>query len=79
MRVVMWEKWLDHHLDLFNTHDIGSMWYTGIQHNQRSFGIFDTELGWHPIVTPRMTGREAPTAWPNIDQVINGEFFSDDG
>ena len=72
-------KWLDHHFDLFNTHDIGSMWYTGIMHNQRSFGIFDTELGWHPIVTPRLTGREAPTVWPNIDQVINGEFFSDDG
>ncbi len=73
------ERWLDHHFDLFNTRDIGSMWYTGIMHNQRSFGIFNSELGWHPIVTPRLTGLDAPTVWPHIDQVINGEFFSDDG
>ena len=73
------EKWLDHHFELFNSHDIGSMWYTGIMHNQRSFGIFNTELGWHPIVTPRLTGREVPTVWPNVDQMINGEFFSNDG
>ncbi len=73
------EKWLDYHFDLFNTHDIGSMWYTGIMHNQRSFGIFNSELGWHPIVTPRLTGREVPTAWPPIDQMINGEFFPGEG
>ena len=73
------ESWLDFHLDLFENHDIGSMWYTGIQYNQRSFGIFDSELGWHPIVTPRLTGQDIPTAWPPIDQVINGEFFSNDG
>ena len=73
------EKWLDHHFDLFNTHDIGSMWYTGIMHNQRSFGIFNSELGWHSIVTPRLTGREVPTVWPNIDQMINGEFFPGEG
>ena len=73
------EKWLDHHFDLFNTHDIGSMWYTGIMHNQRSFGIFNSELGWHPIVTPRLTGREVPTVWPNVDQMINGEFFPGEG
>ena len=69
------ERWLDHHFDLFNTHDIGSMWYTGIMHNQRSFGIFNSELGWHPIVTPRLTGRDAPTVWPHIDQAWVSTFI----
>ena len=32
-------KWLDHHVDLFDAHNIGSMWYTEIQNNQRAFGI----------------------------------------
>jgi hypothetical protein len=73
------ERWLDHHFELFNTHDFGNMWYAGIQHNQRSFAIFDTELGWNPIVTPRLTGQAVPTTWPNLDQVINGEFFENQG
>ena len=32
------DRWLRYHLDLFAANDIGSMWYTGIQHNQRGFG-----------------------------------------
>ena len=70
-------RWLDHHLDLFNTHDIGNMWYTGMQNNQRTFGIFDSELGWNQTVLDRLTGIR-PTELPKVSQVINGEFFQPD-
>jgi len=72
------DRWLRYHLDLFAANDIGSMWYTGIQHNQRGFGIFDTEMGWTKQVLDRLTGRR-PASWPSFNQVINGEFFTTDG
>ena len=70
-------KWLDHHVDLFDTHNIGSMWYTGIQNNQRAFGIFNSETGWNQIVLDKLTGVK-PSVLPKISQVINGEFFKPD-
>jgi hypothetical protein len=70
-------KWLDHHIDLFDTHNIGSMWYTGIQNNQRAFGIFNSETGWNQPVLDKLTGVK-PTVLPKISQVINGEFFEPD-
>jgi hypothetical protein len=71
------EKWLAHHMDLFETHNIGSMWYTGMQNNQRAFGIFDSELGWNQTVLDKLTG-VTPNGLPKISQVINGEFFRPD-
>ncbi len=71
------DKWLDHHFDLFDAHNIGSMWYTGMQNNQRTFGIFDSELGWKQTVFDKLTGVK-PTVLPKISQVINGEFFRPD-
>ena len=70
-------KWLDHHLALFAANDIGNMWYTGIQNNQRSFGIFNSETGWNQVVLNKLTGVE-PVKIPKISQVINGEFFKPD-
>ena len=70
-------KWLDHHIDLFSHHNIGNMWYTGMQNNQRSFAIFDSELGWNQTVLNRLTG-VTPPSLPQISQVINGEFFNPD-
>tara|TARA_B100000427_G_C15499518_1_gene591369 strand:- start:338 stop:1903 length:1566 start_codon:yes stop_codon:yes gene_type:complete len=69
--------WLDHHVDLFAAHNIGSMWYTGIQNNQRAFGIFNSETGWNQVVLDKLTGVK-PTVSPKISQVINGEFFRPD-
>lgn len=70
-------KWLDHHVDLFDAHNIGSMWYTGIQNNQRAFGIFNSETGWNQTVLDKLTGVK-PAVSPKISQVINGEFFKPD-
>jgi hypothetical protein len=70
-------RWLDHHLSLFAANNIGSMWYTGIQNNQRSFGIFNSETGWNQVVLNKLTGVK-PTKIPKISQVINGEFFKPD-
>jgi len=70
-------KWLDHHMDLFGNYNIGNMWYTGLQNNQRSFGIFDSELGWNQTVLNKLTGA-TPTEIPKISQVINSEFFNPD-
>jgi len=70
-------KWLDHHIDLFDAHSIGSMWYTGLQNNQRTFGIFNSETGWNQTVLDKLTGVR-PTVVPKISQVINGEFFNPD-
>jgi len=70
-------RWLDHHFDLFNTHNIGNMWYTGMQNNQRTYAIFNSELGWNQTVLDKLTG-VTPTELPKISQVINGEFFKPD-
>ncbi|MCP4856884.1 MAG: glycoside hydrolase family 5 protein [Fuerstiella sp.] len=70
-------KWLDHHVDLFRRHNIGNMWYTGLQNNQRTFGILDSELGWNQTVLDKLTG-VTPSSLPKISQVINGEFFKPD-
>lgn len=70
-------KWLGHHIKLFDAHNIGSMWYTGIQNNQRAFGICNSETGWNQAVLDKLTGVK-PTAFPKISQVINGEFFKPD-
>ncbi len=70
-------KWLDHHIDLFDIYNIGSMWYTGIQNNQRTFGIFNSETGWNKTVLNKLTGVKAAVL-PKISQVINGEFFKPD-
>jgi len=70
-------KWLDHHLELFDDHGIGSMWYTGIQNNQRAFGIFNSETGWNWKVLGKLTGVK-PTKSVKVSQVINGEFFRPD-
>jgi len=70
-------KWLDHHFDLFDTYNIGNVWYTGVQNNQRSFAIFNTELGWNQTVLDKLTGVK-PTTLPKMSQVINGEFFEPD-
>ena len=70
-------KWLDHHIDLFEVHNIGRMWYTGIQNNQRTFGIFNSETGWNKTVLNKLTGAKAGE-YPKISQVINGEFFKPD-
>jgi len=71
------DKWLSYHFDLFNAHNIGSMWYTGMQNNQRTFGLYDSELGWNQAVLDKLTGVK-PTVLPKISQVINGEFFPPD-
>ena len=70
-------KWLGYHVHLFDTHNIGSMWYTGIQNNQRTFGIFNSETGWNKTVLGKLTGVK-PAVLPKISQVINGEFFKPD-
>ena len=70
-------QWLDYHMSNFTTYKLGNMWYTGIQNNQRSFGIFDSELGWNQTVLDKLTGAK-PSVLPSISQVINGEFFAPD-
>lgn len=60
-------------MNLFDTYNIGNMWYVGIQNNQRAFAIFDSETGWNNVVLDKLTGVQ-PTKWPSINQVINGEF-----
>jgi len=71
------EKWADYTMNLFKTHDIGNVWYTGIVDNQYAWSIFDTEYGWNPIILEKLTGAKV-TSWPAINQAINGEFLSVD-
>lgn len=67
-------KWFDHHMSLFKKHNIGNMWYTGVQNNQRTFGLFNSEFGWNQFALDKLTGAK-PTTFPKINQVVNGEFF----
>ena len=60
--------------DYFREHNIGSTWYTGIQNNQRAFGIFDTETGWNNSVVEAITQQPAPTSWPSTNQFVGSEF-----
>lgn len=69
------ETWLDYTVSIFEEHNIGSMWYTGIQNNQRAFGIFNSELGWNQIVLDKLTGI-SPGAVPSTSQIIDAEFLS---
>jgi len=69
------QTWLNYTVDLFEEHNIGSMWYTGIQNNQRAFGIFDSELGWNQVVLDKLTG-VAPGLVPSTSQIIDSEFIS---
>lgn len=69
--------WLDYHMDQFRMYNIGSMWYTGIQNNQRQFAIFNSELGWNQPVLDKLTG-VVPASIPNTPQLLNGEFFRPD-
>ncbi len=55
------EKWMAHNLDLMNSYNIGNLWYTGMQHNQRAFAIFNAETGWSQVVLTNLTGGVAPT------------------
>lgn len=70
-------KWFDHHMDLFKEYNIGNMWYTGIQNNQRTFGIFNSEFGWNQLALDKLTG-VTPKSFPKTNQVVNGEFFKPD-
>ena len=70
-------KWFDHHLVLFKKYNIGNMWYTGIQNNQRTFGLFDSEFGWNHFALDKLTGVK-PKSFPKTNQVVNGEFFTPD-
>ena len=67
-------KWLDYHMENFKKYDIGNMWYTGIQNNQRSFGIFDSEFGWNQNILDKLTGVK-PTSLPKTSQTIDSEFL----
>lgn len=68
-------KWLDLHMSLFEEHNIGSMWYTGVQNNQRAFGIFNSETGWNQVVLDYLTGVKS-TVIPPTSQIIDSEFVS---
>ena len=69
-------EWLSFHMDHFKKHDIGNMWYTGIQNNQRSYAIFDSELGWNQTVLDQLTGIN-PQILPKTSQIINSEFHQE--
>ena len=49
------------------------MYYTGIQNNQRSYAIFDSEMGWNQVALDQLTGVR-PTKLPATSQIINSEF-----
>ncbi len=66
-------EWLEYHMSNFIKYDIGNMWYTGIQNNQRSYAIFDSELGWNQTMLDQLTGVTAKTI-PKTSQIINSEF-----
>ena len=68
--------WLDYTYGLFLEHDVGQMWYVGVMSNQYAYTIFDSETGWDATVLPKLTGKQPPTSWPHINQVLNGEFLS---
>ena len=65
--------WLAHHMSSFRKYGIGSMYYTGIQSNQRSYAIFDSEMGWNQVALDQLTGVR-PTKLPATSQIINSEF-----
>jgi len=67
--------WLDYNLNLMEAHNIGSMWYTGMHNNQRSFAIFNSETGWNPVVLNRLTGL-VPDTVPPTSQIIDAEFVN---
>ena len=67
--------WLDYNLSLMEEHNIGSMWYTGMHNNQRSFAIFNSETGWNPVVLDRLTGI-LPDSVPPTSQIIDSEFVN---
>lgn len=66
--------WLDYTILKFNNNDIGSMWYAGIQSNQKSFNIFNSETGWNAVVLKALTGVEDPFV-PATSQIIDSEFI----
>ncbi|EOD37943.1 hypothetical protein EMIHUDRAFT_224944 [Emiliania huxleyi CCMP1516] len=68
--------WLNYTHGLFAKHDVGQMWYVGVMSNQYAYTIFDSETGWDATVLPKLTGKQPPTSWPHINQVLNGEFLS---
>ena len=68
-------KWLDYNLNLMKAHNIGSMWYTGMHNNQRSFAIFNSETGWNPVVLDQLTGL-VPDSVPPTSQIIDSEFVN---
>jgi len=67
--------WLDYNLSCFQEHNTGSMWYTGIQNNQRPFAIFDSETGWNQVVLNKLTG-VVPDSVPPTSQIIDAEFLN---
>ncbi len=71
-------QWLDYYKLRFDEQNFGSMWYTGIQNNQRHFGIFDSELGWNQVVLNTLTGVTSP-GFPGTNQLIDSEFTWNSG
>ena len=67
--------WLDYHVQKFEEYNFGSMWYTGIQNNQRQFAIFDSEFGWNQVVLEKLTGISNPNI-PSTSQIIDSEFIN---
>ena len=67
--------WLDYNIRHFEVNNFGSMWYTGIQNNQRQFAIFDSEFGWNQVVLNALTGVTPPTV-PATSQIMDAEFIS---
>lgn len=67
-------QWLDYHMSNFEKYNIGNMWYTGVQNNQRSYGIFDSEFGWNPTILDKLTGVSQPET-PHTSQIIDSEFL----
>jgi len=65
---------VEYQANYFREHNIGSTWYTGIQNNQRAFGIFDSEIGWNNVVVKAITEQDAPSTWPATNQFIGTEF-----
>lgn len=66
-------QWLNYHISKFEEYNFGSMWYTGIQNNQRHFGVFDSEFGWNQVVLNALTG-VTPSTIPGTNQLIDSEF-----
>lgn len=66
--------WLAYHMNLFEENNFGSIWYTGVQSNQRVFSIFDSEFGWEPTVLKYLTGIKNPII-PSTSQIMDAEFL----